>query len=383
MKTLSNFNFKNKTVLLRTDLNSDIVNKKLLPSERIKQAAATIKELKKKKAKIIILAHQGRPGKSDLISLKQHANQLNKYTKVKFIPDTLGKKARQAIQSLKSGQAILLENIRFQKDEFKPEKNKNNKIIQTLTPLSDIYVNDAFSICHRNQTSIVSFPKYLPSCAGRLLEQEINALKKIKLKSCLFILGGAKPEDNIKLFKNNKILACGLFGQLCLIVKGKNLGVQNKYIQKNLKPGSKLKKELKTRIKKLASKLSTPIDFALKIKNKRKEIPLEQFPSKYEIFDIGSATIEKYTQEIKKAKAIFMKGPAGFCADTKFCKGTKAILKAIAKNKGFSVLGGGHLNDALRHCSINKKKFNHISLSGGALARYIAGERLPGLEALK
>ncbi|MCK5149615.1 phosphoglycerate kinase [Candidatus Pacearchaeota archaeon] len=369
MKTLSDFNLKNKTVLLRTDLNSDVVNNKLLPSERIKKSVKTILELKKKKAKVVILAHQGRPKESDFISLKQHAKLLNKYVKVKFVKNIIGKKAEKEIKNLKSGEILLLENIRFLKDEFNPGKNK---IIKKLIPLLDFYVNDAFSICHRKQTSITSFPKYLPHCAGRLLEQEVKALKKIKIKNCLYILGGAKPEDNIKLLKGNKVLACGLFGQLCTIAKGKNFGAQNRYLKNKLYLIKKLKKKLKN--------VLTPVDFAVKVNKKRKELLLKEFPSKYEIFDIGKKTIKEYIAEIKKAKAIYMKGPAGFCADKKFCKGTKAILNAITKHKRFSLIGGGHLNDAIK---TNKNKFNHISLSGGALLRYIAGEKLPGLEVLK
>ena len=372
MKTLSDFKFKNKTVILRTDLNSDVVSKKILESERIKQATKTISELMKKKAKVIILAHQGNPGKSDFISLRQHAKQLNKYTKIKFIPDILGKKAEKAIKNLKSGQAILLENIRFEPDEFKPG---NNKIIKFFLPLIDIYINDAFSVCHRNQTSIVSFPKYLPHRAGRLLEKEVKALKKINIKKSLCILGGAKPEDNIKLLKGQKVLACGLFGQLCVMARGKNFGAQNKFLKKDLHLTKKLKNKLKN--------IQTPIDFAVKINNKRKELSLGEFPSKYEIFDIGGKTQELFKKEISKAKTIFMKGPAGFCADKNFCKGTEAILKAIIKSKAYSVIGGGHLNDAINKTKINKKRFNHISLSGGALLSYIVGEKLPGLEALK
>jgi len=374
MKNLSDFNFKNKTVLLRTVLNSEVVNKKVLLSERIKEAVKTISELKNKKAKIVILAHQGQPGKSDFISLKQHAKFLNRYTKVKFVEDILGKKAITAIKNLSPGQAILLENIRFEKDEFEPDK-KNNKIIKNLAPLADIYINDAFSNSHRNHTSMVGFPRYLPHCAGRLLEREVNALKKLKIKKSLYILGGAKPEDNIKLLGRNKVLACGLFGQVCLINKGKNLGAQNKYLKKEkilIKiPRSKLKNVL------------TPIDFAVKIKGKRKELSFGEFPSKYEIFDIGENTIKKYASEIKKAKAVYMKGPAGFYADKQFIKGTKAILNAIANNKGFSIIGGGDLSTAIEKIKINKKKFDYISLSGGALLRYLAGEKLPGIKALQ
>ena len=377
MKTLSDFNFKNKVVLLRADLDSDAKNKKIILSERIKASAQTISELKRKKARVIVIAHQGRPDKSNFLSLNQHARLINKYTKIKFIPDTIGKKATTAIQNLNPGNAILLENLRFLKEEFHPGKNKLVKFFLNFNDI--IYVNDAFSTCHRKQTSIVSFPKYMPSCAGRLLEKEVTALKKIELRKCLYILGGAKPEDNLILLKGNKVLACGLFGQMCTIAKGKNLGAQNKYLKKEIKKYSTILSKLKNKQK----NVQTPLDFAVKVKGKRKEILLEQFPSKYEIFDIGKKTQELFKKEIKKAKAIYMKGPAGYAVDKQFAIGTFEILKAIAQNKGFSIIGGGHLSDAIEKSKIPKTKFNHISLSGGALLNYIAGKKLPGLEALR
>lgn len=371
MKTLNNFDFEGKTVLLRCDLNSDVKNKKLLKSERIKESSITIKELKKKKAKVIILAHQGRLGDSDFISLEQHCKQLNKYTHVTFVKDLLGLRAEKAIRNLKNGEAILLENIRFLKEEFNPGENS---ITRFFSNLCEIYVNDAFSVCHRKQTSIL-LPKYIKkSCAGRILEREVNALKKIKLKKTLYVLGGAKPEDNIKLIGKHRILSCGLFGQVCLINKGKKLGEQEIYLRKKKAfvriPKNKLKK------------VETPIDFAVDI-NGRKEISLNGFPNRHEIFDIGSETQKRYVREIRNANAIYMKGPAGDCAKKGFSEGTFSILRAIANSKAFSVIGGGHLSDAIEASRINKKKFGHISLSGGALLNYIAGEKLPGLEALK
>jgi len=380
MKTLSSLNFKDKRVLLRTDLNSDVVNKRVLMSERIRKSSETISELKRKGARVVVIAHQGRRKSSDFLSLRQHSKFLNKFTKIKFVDDIIGEKAINEIKNLKSGEALLLENIRFLKDEF-DYKNKQNKLIKKLVPLFNVYVNDAFSVCHRKQTSIIGFPKYLPSFAGRLLESELNALKKVKIKNCLYILGGAKPEENIKLLEhssNNKILSCGLFGQLCVIAKGKNLGAQNKYLKDQMYLLNKLKKNLKKRSK----KIQTPVDFAVKIKNKRKELSLEEFPSKYEIYDIGKKTMKNYTKKIQEAKAIYMKGPAGFCADRRFSRGTNAILKSISKNKRFSLISGGHLSDAIKKSKINPKKFGYVSLSGGASLRYIIGENLPGLEAL-
>lgn len=378
MKNLSDFSFKNKTVLLRADLNSNVIKGKVCLSERIRESVTTIKELKKKKAKVVVIAHQGRPKKADFTSLRQHAKHLNKFVKVKFIEDITGKRARNAIKNLKAGEVLLLENIRFEKNEFKPEKGKNNKLIKRLTPMFDIYVNDAFSVCHRKQTSVISFPKYLPGCAGRLLERELKALNKIKLRNTLYVLGGAKPEDDLKLLKGNKVLACGLFGQVCLIAKGKKLGAQNKYLSNNGVLDNKLIKRLKKKLQ----NVRTPLDFAVKVNGKRKELKLNEFPSKYEIFDIGKDTTNNYVGEIKKVKSIYMKGPAGFSSDKKFSKGTVKILKAISKNKGFSLIGGGHLSDTIKKYKINKKKFGYVSLSGGALLRYVAGEKLPGLEVL-
>jgi phosphoglycerate kinase len=372
MKTLNDFNFEGKIVLLRSDLNSDVQNKKLLKSERIRQAAITINELKKKKAKIVILAHQGRPGDEDFISLKQHCKQLNKYSKVSFIEDIIGKKAEKKILSLKNGEAILLENIRNLKEEF---DIKPNKITEFFSKICEIYVNDAFSVCHRAQTSILLAKYIKKSCAGRILEREVKALQKLKLKNTLYILGGAKPEDNIKLLGKNKVLSCGLFGQVCLINKGKRLGEQEDYLNKRKIFIEIPKEKLKM--------VETPLDFAVNINNKRKEITLDGFPNKYEIFDIGQLTQNKYISEIKKAKAIYMKGPAGDCSKKEFSKGTFAILRAVANSKAFSVIGGGHLSDAIKASKVNTKKFSHISLSGGALLNYIAGEKLPGLEVLK
>jgi len=379
MKTLSDFNVKAKTILLREDINCNVVKGKVIESERIKEAAETIKYLKKKKAKIVIIAHQGRPGQSDFVSLRQNAKFLNKYTKVKFIADVVGKRAVNEIKKLKPSEALLLENLRFEPDEFKPEKAKENKIIKNLLPLIDIYVNDAFSNCHRNHASMILFSKYVNSCAGPLLERELKALNKIRLGKALFILAGAKPEDNIKLLGKNKVLACGLFGQMCLISRGKNLGAQEKYLKKVIKDYNKVLRELKRKLKNVI----TPIDFAVKVNGKRKEIALENFPSRYEIFDIGVKSQKLFVNEIKKANSIYMKGPAGDFSSKGFEKGTFTILRAIAKHKGFSLIGGGHLTDAIKSSKIPIKNFGYVSLSGGALLNYLAGGRLPGVEALR
>ncbi|MBU0907620.1 MAG: phosphoglycerate kinase [Nanoarchaeota archaeon] len=371
IRTLSDFNLRNKRVLLRLDLNTEIIKGKAQLSERMKAHQITLNELKKKKAITVILAHQSRPGEKDFTSLKQHA----KLIKVKFVPDIIGEKAINAIKSLKPGEVLLLDNIRNLKEEF--DGTENNNLVRTLAPLFNIYINDAFSVSHREQTSVTGFPKVLPCGMGRVMEAEVKSLENINLKNTLYILGGAKPKENIDVLKNSKnVLTCGVFGQLCTIAKGANLGAQNVFLKNKIK-------EFVPLLKPLVKEIQTPIDFAVNINGKRKDLPLKEFPSQYEIFDIGPQTQKLYVEKIKQAKSIFMKGVAGYCEDKQFQQGTKAILQAIAKSKAFSVVGGGHTTDAISKLHINKKKFGYISLSGGALDEYVAGKKLPGLEVLR
>ena len=376
MKSLKPADLKNKTVLLRVDINCPVVKGNVLMSERIKEAAKTILFLKRNGAKIVILTHQGRPGSKDYTSLKQHSALLSKFTKVNFVGDILGKKSKITIKNLKSGEAILLDNIRSIKDEFLPGKNS---IIKFFIPLIDVYVNDAFSTCHRNQTSIVSFPKYFPSFPGPSLEKELNALKKIHVQKSVYILGGAKPEDNVRLLdKAELVLSTGIFALYCLEAWGVHAGKQEKILRQN-KNFTKIIDE----IKKHRKKIMVPVDLAIEIKEKRKEISIVDLPTPYLIPDIGSATIRAYEKVIKNSSSIFMKGPAGNTSIKGFETGTFKLLEAISKSNAFSLMGGGHLSEAINRSKISKKKFNHISLSGGALIAYMAGEKLPGIEALE
>ncbi len=379
LKTLGDFNFKGKWVLLRSDLNSDIINGKVIRGARIRESAKTIAKLKKEGAKVVILAHQGNPNKKNFLGMKQHAKLLGNY--VKFIEDVVGSRAINAIKKMKDGDVILLDNVRKVEDEFSPNK-KNNQLLLRLLPLFDIFINDAFSVSHRNQTSVVGFTRKMSSGIGLLFEKEIRALEKISVKNSLFVLGGAKPESNIKLLgRGNEVLVCGLFGQVCLAATGFDFGYQNKFLEKTVLVEGGYVNFLK-RVKRKLKDAETPVDFAIDVNGGRKEFSLSRFPMEYEIEDLGKATIEKYCKQIRKAKSVYMKGPAGFAEDVKFRKGTTALLKAASECKGFSLVGGGQLSEAIAKSGIPKKKFGHVSLSGGALLRFVAGEKLIGLKAL-
>ncbi len=375
-KTIKNLNLKDKKVLLRVDFNSDVVKGRILESDRIKAHSETIKFLLSKGARVVILSHQGTPGEKDFTSLKKHSKFLNRYlrNRVKFVKDIIGKKAIREIKNLKPGRALLLENVRFLKEEFKP--GKTNRMVLNLAPWFDYYVNDAFSIIHRNQTSVVSFPKVLPHAIGLVMEEELKQIRKLKskLKNCLFILGGKKSKDVISLINNKNILTTGKLSFLCLIAKGHNLGKENQLLRKDMALIPKIKKNLRN--------IKTPVDLAINFGGRR-DLSVKQFPEKYPVWDIGKETIENYKEEIKKAKAIFFKGSPGMFEHKGFELGTRELLNAVAESKAFSVIAGGQSSDAINEFHINRKKFGYVSLSGGSLVRYLAGEKLVGLEVLK
>ena len=372
-KTLDDFDFRGKTVLLRSDINSELKNRKPVLSDRISESAKTIAELKKKGAKVVVLAHQGRPGKEDFISLEGHAKLLNEFTKIKFVKDVIGEKAVGEIRRLRDGEAILLENVRGLKEEFDTGKNK---LVQTLSGACDIYLNDAFSVSHREQTSIVGFPRVMPSGIGRIMQAELDGLEKLsRVKDALYILGGSK-EDNILLMQKKRVVTCGVFGQMCLIAKGYDLGAQNKFLEKEGKI------EFIPELEKVVSNAGTPVDLAVCVNGRRKELLLSEFPSEYEVFDIGSETQKQYIEMIRDVSAIFMKGTAGYCEEEQFCSGTRALMKAIEKSKAFKIFSGGHTLTAVQKFGIDRKKIDYISLSGGALVWYLAGRKLPGLDVL-
>jgi phosphoglycerate kinase len=392
LKTLSNVNLRNKSVLLRIDINSPLVSGKVLDNPRFAESAETIKELLRKRAKVAIVAHQGRKGDPDFFPLRQHAKFLTKYskTKVKYVDDLFGNNAISSMKSLKPGEAILLSNVRNYKDEL--DVNNKNNSYKALCSCFDLYVNDAFSVSHREQGSIVLPPKYLPSCIGRSFEKEISALQKFKLdkkKKTVFLLGGSKIEDFLPLFsalknKNNTILASGVLGNLFLVSQGKNLGYTNKWLKDRGFPH--LIAKFRAIYSKHKNQIILPIDFAINIKGKRKEIPLEKFPLNEMIWDVGHKTAKLFISYIKRANSIFMKGPFGFSEIPNFSYSTVSALKEISRlskaKKIFSLLGGGHLSTTIQKYHI-PDNFSYVSSAGGALVQYLSGKKLPGIAALE
>jgi len=396
--TLDDIDVKGKTVLIRVDINSpfDSSTKKISDNERVREHSKTIKELSDKKAKVVILAHQGRRGNPDFTHLDQHVKLLERHVgkKIQFIDDIVGAKAIEKIKALRVGEVLLLDNVRFLEDEAEeksPKEHSNSQLVKNLAPLADVFVNDAFSVAHRSHASVVGFTKGLPSYAGRVMEKEIMASEQaLKPKHpTVYIFGGAKPDDCLGIMRfmlQNKTLdttlTCGVIGELFLLAKGHDLGKATmEFLEK--KDFTKLAEESRTLLRQYKDKIRIPLDVAIDENGKRKELPVESLPANSQLMDVGSKTVKNYGEIIKKAKTIVVKGPAGVYETPGFEIGTRMILEEIEKTKAFSLVCGGDTTVAMEKLGIGKEKFSYVSIAGGALITYLSGNPLPGIEALK
>lgn len=397
--TLDDIKVKDKVVLVRVDFNSpvDPQTHKILEDTRIRaHGETTIKELAEKGAKVVILAHQGRKGDPDFIPLKQHAEILGKILgrPVKHVDDVYGEKAKNEIKKLKSGEILVLENVRTFAGETKegtPEEHAKTDFVRNLAPLSDFFVNDAFAAAHRAHVSIIGFTTVLPSAAGRIMERELKSLSKVlekPEKPCIFILGGAKADDSLEISKyvlDNRIadyvLTGGVVGQVFLAAKGTDLGKPNmEFLKKqelmDLIPGIR---ELE---KRYPEKIRFPKDVAVEVNKKRREIPADKLPTNYLMFDIGAGTVEDYGKIIRNARTIVVSGPMGVYENSEFSFGTKRILEEITNSKAYSLAGGGHTIGALQEFKLSDK-ISYVSTAGGALIEFLMGKKLPGVNALE
>lgn len=397
-KTLDDFDVSKKTVLLRIDINTTL-DEKGVPqmSERIQAAGETLKELSKKGAKTVVMAHQGRAGDEDFASLQHHAKLLSESAgrKVKFIDDIFGPAARRAINELKGGDILLLENVRFLAEETlnrTPEQHAESFLVTKLSPLIDLFVNDAFSAAHRSQASLVGFAVKLPKALGRTMEREISSLSKAMEnpeKPCLYVLGGLKPDEAFKVMAHglergsiDTAITGGVIGRIFLIAKGVDTGPKDQkfFAAKGFLNFVPKAKDL---IARYGKKVMTPVDVAASKEGKRVNIDVPSLPTDLEIFDIGSKTIRAYTDLIMGAKTIVMNGPAGVYEDPQFSLGTKEIYAAMTKSKAFSLLGGGSTTDSIQKLGFTYDQFSYVSLAGGALISYLGGEPMPAIDAMR
>ena len=346
IKTLKDFSLTDKRILVRCDFNVPTNGKgDILDDFKIRQTIPTIKYLIEEKAKIILMSHLD-PESTGIVdkkyTLEKVAEKLSQYLENPILKadDCIGPEIEGQSNALEPGQVMLLENLRFYKEETEGDTDFAKK----LSYLGDIYVNDAFSVCHRNHASITGVPQILPYCAGNLLNKEINALDKIMKtpeKPMVVLIGGKKVETKAKFI--NKISEVADF----VIISGL---IAKEVNEKN-------------------------IQFA----NPEKIIiPLGDLAG----LDINTETQKLFVEKIMQAKTVLWNGPFGKFEEKEYAKGTLAMVDAIIKSGAFSVAGGGETVEFIEKQGM-MEKFNHVSTGGGAMISYLSGEEMPGLKTLE
>lgn len=391
MLTLEDLELDGKRVFLRVDINTPIHPEtgKLMEQARLEEAALTVRDLPK--SKVVVASHQGRVGRSDFTSLEAHSKVLEQIVgkKVGFVPDVFGPEALSEIDSMADGEVLMLDNLRFtaeENQEYKPGDAEKTFLVRRLREHLDACVLDAFSTAHRSSPTIVGFAGLLPTGAGRTVGRELRMLDRIvsvEKGPYVTVLGGAKVGDRLEaidaLVANNradKVLLCGLVGLVFLKAAGKlRADVPVEGDQKFVPKARQLLDEDPERF-------ALPVDVAVKADGGRREVDPAQLGGPSEVLDIGPRTVERYSRFIKGAGTVFMSGPPGAFEWEEFSAGTEGLLRAMAASLGTTIISGGHLSTALRKYGIHDQ-IDHISTAGGALVQYLAGKRLPLIDALE
>ncbi len=386
-RTIKDIDVSGKRVLLRVDFNVPLdENGNITDTTRIDVALPTIKYLLMHNAKVIVCSHLGRPnGEEAKYSLLPVAKYLlnELLGRVFFAPDCIGKAAKDKVKTLKEGEVLLLENLRFYKEE-----EKNDPIFaKELASLADIYVNDAFGTAHRKHASTYGVAKLLPNAVGFLMGKEINAITSVidePERPLLAILGGAKVEDKIPLIKNfitkcDTIIIGGGMAFTFLKAMGTEIGNSLLEVDK-----IKTAMEILDEAQKNNVKIVLPVDYmcatAFSPKAKAKLV-VGDIPNGLQGLDIGPKTIKLFKKEISNAGSIIWNGPLGVFEFKNFAKGTTAIAKSIIKFKGKVVVGGGDSVSALNKVGKTNRIY-HVSSGGGASLKLMGGESLPGVDVI-
>ena len=397
---LRDINVEGKTVLVRVDINSPLQPKsqEFLDDTRIKAIVPTLNLLTK--AKVVLLAHQSRPGKKDFTNTLGHSRELGRILgrNVKWVEDIHGVKAMQAIESLADGEILMLNNVRMDLEEVSTKGDflamSETKIIQRLSSVVDVFVNDAFACSHRNSPSIVGFTHTLPCVAGELMKREIDGLDaalESPPRPCIAVVGGIKVEDSISVADNmlrkgiaDEVWATGGVANLLIEYSGIDIGELNhNFLVGELGEAyHSTVATAKSMLNDFADKIKLPTDLAANIEDNRVDLTLADLPVAAPIFDIGINSTMTLSAAIKSAGTIILNGPAGVFELTDFALGTIEMLNACAESTGYVVVGGGHTATLIKNRGLSRK-MGHLSTGGGACLNYLAGKVLPGIASLE
>jgi phosphoglycerate kinase len=361
---------------------------------RLRASVTTINDLRKKNAKIIILAHLGRPKgeRKPELSLKPIAKRLSELVgeSIKFIDDLNDASTLEAVNSMQSGEIIMIENIRFEKDETSKDQSERQRLAQKLAKLGDAFVIDGFGVVHREQASVTDIARLLPKASGRLVQAEQKAFDRVlnnPERPYVVVLGGSKVSDKLGVINNliskvNKILIGGGMAFTFLKAQGYEVGDSLLEVDRIEEV-----KQLLLTAKEKNVEIVLPIDIVISTSldgtSPVSEVDFDKIPVGQKGLDIGSKTAELFADKIRDAKTVVWNGPMGVFEVNAFAKGTKTVAQALANSAAYSVVGGGDSAAAIRLLGLDESKFDHISTGGGASLELLEGKVLPGLAVLE
>ena len=398
MKTIDDLELNNQRVLLRADLNAPLKPDssgalQITDDGRLRASVTTINDLRNRNAKIIILAHLGRPKgeRKPELSLKPIAQRLSELVgaPITFLED-LHSQNEKIINNLKSGEIVMLENMRFEKDETSKDINERTRLATTLAKLGDVFVIDGFGVVHREQASVTDIARLLPKAAGRLVQAEQKAFQKVldnPERPYVVLLGGSKVSDKLGVINNliskvDKLLIGGGMAFTFLKAQGYEVGDSLLEIDRVAEV-----KELMKTAQKQNVEIVLPVDIVVsKELDGTAEIfvvDATQISVGQKGLDIGPRTGDLFASKIKDAKTVVWNGPMGVFEVNAFAQGTKTVAQALANSGAYSVVGGGDSAAAIRLLGIDESKFSHISTGGGASLELLEGKILPGLAVLE
>ena len=391
IKTLSQLNPQKAQVILRCDLNVPIKDGVIADDGRIVASLSTIKKLLAASCSIVIIAHLGRPKgerKSEL-SLAPIAKRLGELLNIEVSFSNSITGIASQVRALKSGEVMMLENIRFESAENSKDEAERSALAAELATYGDLYVGDGFGAVHRKHASVYELAKLLPHAAGDLICAEVDVLEKLTKnpnRPYGVVLGGAKVSDKIAVISNllDKVNLIAIGGGMLftfLAAQGKEIG--KSLVEVDLIPTIK---ELMQRAEKLGIKFLLPTDIVVApefaASAKPSTVSIDAIPANQMGLDIGPISAANFAQEIKKCKTVFWNGPMGVFEFDNFAQGTKVVAQALTEVDGLAVVGGGDSAAAVRKLGFTNNDFGYISTGGGASLEYLEGKELPGLVAL-
>jgi phosphoglycerate kinase len=391
VRTLDDLDVEGAALGVRVDINSPMAGTELSDDARIRAHVDTLAELLDRGGRVALLAHQGRPGEDEFHPLSTHADRLDDLldAPVAYCDATFSAAAREAVRSLSDGELVVLENTRFYSEEYMewdPDEAAETHLVRNLSPALDAYVNDAFAAAHRSQPSMVGFPRRLPSCAGRVMERELEVLGSLDdaPRPRVFVLGGAKVGDAIDVARSvlergvaDSVLTGGIVGNAFLLADGVTLGAASAEVV-NERSGEAVQ-HAGDLLDDYGHRIYLPRDVAIERDGERVELDLEELPATEPAKDVGARTVAAYADVLEDAGTVVLNGPAGVYEEENFALGTRELYTAATRAE-HSVVGGGDTAAALRALGI--EGFSHVSTGGGAALRMLTGDPLPAVAVL-